>query len=94
MEAKLDGEPTWDFVFGRSDATDELVVLYQDPRPTNRVFRLTVDGDRWEMHRADPDFHQRIVGTVDGDRMVGSADASEDAGETWRKDFDMTWERA
>lgn len=93
LEAELDGEPTWDFVFGRSDATDELVVLYQDPRPTNRVFHLTIDDGSWEMHRTDPDFHQRIVGRVEGDRMVGTADASEDGGATWRKDFDLVWER-
>ena len=58
------------------------------------MFRLTIDGDAWEMQRADPDFHQRIVGRVEGDRMVGSADASEDQATTWRKDFDLVWERA
>jgi len=45
------------------------------------------------MSPTDPDFHQRLVGRVEGDRIVGRADASEDQGATWRKDFDLVFER-
>ena len=93
-QAEFDGEPTWDFVFGRNDARDEFVVLYNDERGVLRIFQLTLDGGAWTMSRADPDFHQRLVGRVEGDRMVGLAEASEDQGATWRKDFDLVFERA
>jgi hypothetical protein len=45
--------------------------------------------------REDPDFHQRLVGAVsaDGNRIDTHPDASEDHGATWRKDFDLTFER-
>jgi hypothetical protein len=94
MQAEIDGTPAWDFVFGRSDACDQFVVLYHDERGVARVFDLTVDGDTWTMSRADPDFHQRLLGRVEGDRMVGRADASDDRGDTWRKDFDLIFQRA
>ncbi len=94
LEAEVEGIPAWDFVFGRSDARDEFVALYHDERGVLRVFDLTLDDDGWTMSWADPDFHQRLLGRVDGDRMVGQADASEDQGATWRKDFDLVFERA
>jgi hypothetical protein len=31
LEATLEGEPLWHFVFGRSDANDEFLALYHDP---------------------------------------------------------------
>ena len=55
---------------------------------------MTFDGGRWMMSRADPDFHQRFVADVENDRILGRWEASEDAGKTWRKDFDLTFERA
>jgi hypothetical protein len=51
-------------------------------------------GDEWTMLREDPDFHQRFVGQVTADRIHGHWDASEDQGTTWRKDFDLIFERA
>jgi hypothetical protein len=93
MRAEIDGTPAWDFVFGRSDARDRFVVLYHDDRGVARVFELAIDGDTWTMTRTDPDFHQRLLARVDGDRMVGQTDASDDQGATWRKDFDVVFER-
>ncbi|HEU4321239.1 MAG TPA: hypothetical protein VFS66_14305 [Acidimicrobiia bacterium] len=93
LSAELSGVPTWDFVFGRSDANDRLVVLYGDERAVQRVFDLSIDGGSWVMSRADPDFHQKILARIEGDRMIGEADASDDEGETWRKDFELIWER-
>jgi hypothetical protein len=94
LQAEFGSEPTWDFVFGRNDARDEFVALYHDERGVQRVFQVTLDDGVWTMSRADPDFHQRLVGRVEGDRMVGQADASEDLGTTWRKDLDVVFERA
>ena len=94
LQAEVDGEPTWDFVFGRSDARDEFVALYHDERGVARVFQMTLDDGGWTMSRTDPDFHQRLNGRVEGDRMVGKTEASEDQGATWRKDFDLVFERA
>jgi hypothetical protein len=93
LQAEIDGKPTWDFVFGRSDANDRFVALYHDERGVLRVFDLTIDDDGWAMSRTDPDMHQRLDATFDGDRMVGATYASDDAGATWRKDFDLIWER-
>jgi hypothetical protein len=93
LQAEFDGEPTWDFVFGRNDARDHFVVLYHDERGVLRVFELTLDDGSWIMFRTDPDFHQRLVGRVEGDRIIGHADASDDQGVTWRKDFDLIFAR-
>jgi hypothetical protein len=93
LQAEFDGEPTWDFVIGRSDARDEFLALYHDERGVQRLFHLTLDGGSWTMSRADPDFHQRFFGRVEGNRMVGQTDMSEDLGATWRKDFDLIFER-
>jgi hypothetical protein len=54
---------------------------------------MTFDGRTWTMWRDDPDFHQRIVATVEPDRILMQPEASEDEGKTWRKDFDMIFER-
>jgi hypothetical protein len=94
LQAEFDGEPTWDFVFGRSDARGEFVALYHDERGVQRVFDVTLEDGIWTMSRTDPDFHQRLLGRVEGDRMVGQTDMSEDQGKTWRKDFDLIFERA
>lgn len=89
----MGGAPTWHFVFGWSDARGELFALYHDPRPTSRVFRMTFDGGDWEMIREDPDFHQRFIARVTPDRVDGRWEASDDGGASWRKDFDLIFER-
>jgi len=94
LQVEFEGEPTWDLVFGRSDARNQFVVLYNDERGVQRVFDLTIDDDSWVMSRTDPDFHQRLLASIEGGRMVGEADASDDRGDTWRKDFDLIFERA
>jgi hypothetical protein len=42
----------------------------------------------------DPDFYQRFMAEVEPDRMAGLWEASEDQDRTWRKDFDLLYERA
>lgn len=81
-------------VLGRSDANDRFVALYQDDRGVCRQFAMTFDGGRWTMTRADPDFHQRFIAEVEQDRILSRWEASEDGGTSWRKDFDLTFERA
>lgn len=80
-------------VFGRSDANDRYVALYHDGRGVCRVFDMTFDDGEWTLSREDPDFHQRFIATVAGDRIDGRWEASEDFGKTWRKDFDLIFER-
>jgi hypothetical protein len=94
LEANLDDEPLWHFVFGRTDARGELVALYHDPRPTSRVFHGTFVEGELILVRQDPDFHQRLIVTVTPARIDGHWDASDDGGATWRKDFDVILERA
>ena len=88
-------EAVW--VLGRSDARDAFVALSYDERGVLRVFDMTFTGPggEWTLTREDPDFYQRLVGTVsaDGNRIDTHPDASEDSGKTWRKDFDLTFER-
>jgi hypothetical protein len=81
-------------VLGRSDANDRFVALYQDDRGVCREFAMTFDGGHWTMTREDPDLHQRFVADVEKDRVIGRWEASEDGGRSWRKDFDLTFERA
>jgi hypothetical protein len=83
---------TW--VLGRSDAQERFVALYHDDRGVCREFDLTFDGVQFAMSRDDPDMYQRIVAEVEKDRIVGRTEASDDQGQTWRKDFDLTFERA
>lgn len=80
-------------VFGRSDARDEYKALYHDERGVCRVFEMTLADGQWTLSREDPDFHQRFIGILEGDRIAGRWEASEDFGKTWRKDFDLIFER-
>jgi hypothetical protein len=83
----------WDLAIGRSDANGQYTALYHDPRGVSRVFEMTFSAGKWELLREDPDFHQRLSAVVERDRITGRWDASEDAGQTWRKDFDIVFER-
>lgn len=94
LTADIEGERAWHFVFGRSDVNDRSLVLYHDPRPASRVFDLVEEDGAWILHREDPDMHQRFVlRLVDHDRIEARTDASDDAGHTWRKDFDLIFTR-
>ena len=90
-----EAESVW--LLSRSDARDSFITLSYDERGVLRVWDMTWTGagGAWMMTRDDPDFHQRFVGTVsaDGNRIDTHPDASEDNGKTWRKDFDVTFER-
>ncbi len=93
VRSELGGQPALDLAIGRSDAHGTYTALYHDERGTSRVFRMTFADGRWELLREDPDFHQRFVADVGSDRIAGRWEASEDEGRTWRKDFDLVFER-
>jgi hypothetical protein len=83
----------WHWVIGRSDAREQYVLLYHDERGVLRVFDMTFGDGHWTLTREDPDFHQRFIARVEKDRIAARWEASEDAGKTWRKDFDLTFDR-
>ena len=91
VRIELEGETT--FAIGRSDANDAYAALYHDDRGVCRVFAMTFDGGVWRLSREDPDFHQRFIADVEPRRIAGRWEASEDEGRTWRKDFDLVFER-
>jgi hypothetical protein len=93
LRSIFDGKPDWEWVIGRSDSHERYVVLYHDNRGVCRVFDMTFGDGDWRMERYDPDFHQRLIATVEPDRILSRFEASEDEGRTWRKDFDMIFER-
>lgn len=93
MRSTMQGEPTWDFVFGHSDATDQRYALYHDQRGVSRLFRMSFGAGQWTLERTDPDFHQRFIAAVGPDEMRGRWEASEDEGRSWRKDFDLVFRR-
>ncbi|MGH8950594.1 MAG: hypothetical protein ACRDX9_04140 [Acidimicrobiia bacterium] len=91
IRMELDGELS--LVIGRSDARDTYMALYYDDRGVCRVFLMTFDDNGWKLTREDPDFHQRFIADLEQDRIAGRWEASEDEGRTWRKDFDLLYER-
>ncbi len=93
MHSELGGEPAWELVFGHSDARAAYTALYHDDRGVSRVFAMMFSSTEWTLVREDPDFHQRFVGQRRDGRIVGRWDASEDGGRSWRKDFDVVFER-
>ena len=93
LRATLGEHGTWHWVIGRSDPREQLVLLYHDERGVMRVFDMTFGDGQWTLAREDPDFHQRFAATVARDRIDGRWEASEDGGTTWRKDFDLIFER-
>ena len=79
---------------GRSDATDTYTALYHDERGTSRVYVMTFNGKRWSLlRREDPDMFQRFTADVSTERISGRWEASDDQGVTWRKDFNLSFER-
>jgi hypothetical protein len=93
MRSRWEDDSTFELAIGRNDARDEYVAFSHDDRGVDRVFRMTFADGEWTLLREDPDFHQRIVMRVAPDRIDMRADASEDAGQTWRKDLDYIFKR-
>lgn len=81
-------------VLGRSDAQDAYTALYKDERGVCRVFAMTFADGSWTLVREDVDMFQRFVADVEPDRIAGRWEASDDRGASWRKDFDLVFDRA
>jgi hypothetical protein len=81
-------------VLGRSDPQDAYTALYKDERGVCRVFAMTFTDGRWTLVRQDADMFQRFVADVAPDRVAARWEASDDRGATWRKDFDLVFDRA
>jgi hypothetical protein len=81
-------------VLGRSDANDAYSALYHDERGVCRVFDMTFSASQWTLTREDPDMFQRFIADIEPDRLAGRWEASDDRGSTWRKDFDLVFDRA
>ena len=73
---------------------DAFTALYHDERGVCRVSAMTFEASHWTLSREDPDMFQRFIADVAPDRIDGRWEASEDRGSTWRKDFDLDFERA
>jgi hypothetical protein len=80
-------------VLAHNDAQGAYTALYHDERGVCRVFAMTFDDSHWILARDDPDMFQRFIADVGPDRIAGRWEASEDHGSTWRKDFDLIFER-
>lgn len=81
-------------VIGYSTPEEQYHMLYHDDRGVARHFRMEFTETSWSLLREDSDFHQRFRARLEPNRIVGAWEASEDEGKTWRKDFDLLFERA
>ena len=88
-----EGGSAWVMAFSHNDPRNAFLALYGDDRGVHRVFDMTFADGEWTLLREDPDFHQRIVIRLGDDRIDMRAEASEDAGATWRKDLDYIFVR-
>jgi hypothetical protein len=88
-----DRKPSDIWVIGHSDPQQKYQLFYYDQRGVARIFELTFDGKQLKFWREDKDFFQRVTIDVEADRLHAVAEASDDQGQTWRKDFDMAYAR-
>ena len=88
MRSRWEDDSTQEFVFSRNDARDTYLALSHDDRGVYRVFDMTFADGAWTLLREDPDFHQRITMRIQPKRIDLRADASDDAGQTWRMDLE------
>jgi hypothetical protein len=80
-------------VIGYSTPEGQYEMLYHDDRGVARIFEMEFSEDNWSLLRTDFDFHQRFEAKIEPDRIIGAWEASEDEGKTWRKDFDLIFDR-
>jgi hypothetical protein len=86
-------------IIGPDEAGGGYLQHYFDSRGVARVYRMTFDGRLWTLRRTTPDFSpldfsQRYSGrfSEDGNAIEGAWEICDD-GETWEKDFDITYRR-
>lgn len=94
-ETDADKKPGGMWVLGYSDPQERYEMLYYDERGVSRIFNSTFDGKTLHAWREDKDMHQKMTLTINDDGTLhGIAEASDDQGKTWRKDFDMSYTKA
>jgi hypothetical protein len=86
-------------VIGRDEEGDGYLQHYFDSRGVARVYRMGFADGLWTLSRSSSDFtplafSQRWSGRFsdDGSTIEGTWEICED-GETWEKDFDLTYRR-
>jgi len=79
-------------VIGHDDASGRWSMAYHDDRGVSRLYAMTFDGRNWTLQGKPRDFHQRFHGTIDGDRIEGAWEKSDD-GVAWSEDFRITYLR-
>jgi hypothetical protein len=81
-------------LIGLDDSDGVFTMLYSDARDVFRVYRMTLADGVWRQWREAPGFHQRFTGTITGDgTAIDAVWENSPDGETWRKDFDLTFRR-
>jgi hypothetical protein len=98
-EISLPEAPDGIAIIGPNERGDGYRQHYFDSRGVARVYQMGFEGGVWTLSRTTADvspldFSQRFSGrfSADGDTIDGVWDISED-GETWKKDFDLTYRR-
>jgi hypothetical protein len=85
------GPPAATWVIGRDGSQPDYTVLYADSRGVTRVYRMSLNDDRWRTWRDDPDFSQRFDAAIapDRNRISGTWEKRSSTGE-WEHDFDLS----
>lgn len=79
-------------------ADDGFLQHYFDSRGVVRLYRMTLEGDRWTLLRDAPDFSplsfaQRWVATVGADAIDGRWETAAPGSADWALDFELRYER-
>jgi hypothetical protein len=86
--------PSATAIFGSDDATGECSMLYFDERGVSRRYEVSVSEREWRWWRNDPEFSQRMIGTIanDGKTIRARGEYSRDGG-AWEPDLELTYTR-
>jgi hypothetical protein len=88
--------PAAAWIIGRDEGEPDYLVLYADDRGVSRIYRMTLEGTRWEIWRVSPEFTQRFSAEIDPNGQVirGQWSKSLDGGTTWEHDFNLDYVRS
>jgi hypothetical protein len=89
--SNADQKPEDIWVIGHSDPQEKYQMFYYDQRGVARIFNLAFDGKKLVFSREDKDMYQRMTLTIKAKGLHTVAEASDDRGETWRKDLEMDY---
>src|SRR5437660_333691 len=86
--------PAARMIIGGDQDEDHYTVLYSDDRGVARVYRMSFDGQLWQMWRDNPSFAQRFEASLsdDGSRMTGHWAKAVDGG-PMEHDFNVEYSR-